>query len=128
MSMKGQVRTDANGNITVHMEGGLDYENSAPLREELETLTVENPHSIITLDMHSLDFVGSSGIGHFVETIKILNNKKDQIRLMNVKTEFMKVFKLYNLDALDTLIMEFDTDDTESLGPMFGNRKNTFQN
>ena len=128
MTMKAQVRTDASGNITVHMVGGLDYENSTPFRNELEFLTKENPHSQVTLDMSGVDFVGSSGIGHFVETVKILNQKKDQIRLMNVKTEFMKVFKLYDFDALDTIMMEFDTDDTENLSPMFSNRKKTFQN
>ena len=30
MSLKAQVRTDSLGNITVHMEGGLDFENSMP--------------------------------------------------------------------------------------------------
>lgn len=128
MAMKAQIRTDSQGNITVHMNGGLDYENSLPLRLELQELTVQNPASTITLDMHSLDFVGSSGIGIFVETLQILNKNKSQIKLSNVKTEFMKVFKLYNFDAFKLIEADFDSDETENINQKYGNRKNTFQN
>lgn len=128
MAMKAQIRTDSQGNITIHMNGGLDYENSLPLRQELQVLTQQNPASTITLDMHALDFVGSSGIGIFVETLQILNKNKEQIKLSNVKTEFMKVFKLYNFDAFKLIEAEFDSDETENLNQKFGNRKNTFQN
>ena len=128
MAMNAQIRTDSQGNITVHMNGGLDYENSLPLRIELQELTYKNPASTITLDMHSLDFVGSSGIGIFVETLQILNKNKAQIKLSNVKTEFIKVFKLYNFDAFKLIEADFDNDDTENLNQKYGNRKNTFQN
>jgi anti-sigma B factor antagonist len=128
MAMKAQIRTDSLGNITVHMNGGLDFENSLPLRNELQELTNLNPASTITLDMQSLDFVGSSGIGFFVETLQILNKNKTQIKLTNVKNEFIKVFKLYNFDAFQLIENEFDNDDTENLNKKFGNRKNTYQN
>lgn len=128
MAMKAQIRTDANGNITVHMNGGLDYENSLPLRNELNELTSKNPTATITLDMYGLDFVGSSGIGYFVETLQILNKNKTQIKLSNVKNEFIRVFKLYNFDAFNLMEMEFDTDETENLNQKFGNRKSTYQN
>lgn len=128
MSLKAQIRTDSIGNITVHMEGGLDFENSMPFRRELQGLIQENPLSTITLDMNGLDFVGSSGIGVFVETIKILNDKKKQIKISNVKTEFLKVFKLFEFDAMEAMIMDFDNDDTEDLNIRYGNRRKTFQN
>jgi anti-sigma B factor antagonist len=128
MSFKAQIRTDATGNITVHMEGSLDYETSSPFRKELADLIEDNPHVGITLDMNQLDFVGSSGIGVFVETVKSLNAKKDQIRLMNVKSEFLKVFKLYDMEAMEAIIHDFESDETETLNRVFGNRRNTFQN
>lgn len=126
MSMRARVRTDATGNITVHMEGGMDFENIVPLQQELSALTKNHPTSLITIDLTSLDFVGSSGINIFVDTVKFLNNKKDQIRLSNVSSEFMKVFKLYNFDAMSLIHDEFDTDDTE-FSKFFG-QKRTFQN
>ena len=101
MAMKAQIRTDSQGNIIVHMSGGLDYENSIPLRQELTDLSTKNPACTITLDMNALDFVGSSGIGIFVETLHILNKNKAQVKLSNVKTEFLKVFKLLIVSALN---------------------------
>lgn len=128
MSMRAVIRTDARGNLTVHMNGGLDYESGMSFRKEIVSLVEENPTSDITLDMDTLDFVGSSGIGLFVETIKILNKNKSQIKLSNVKTEFIKVFKLYDLGALEALILGFENDDTEELSTQFNSRKMTFQN
>lgn len=128
MAMKAQIRTDASGNITVHMNGSLDYENSLPLRKELQDLHSNNPTSEIIIDMHALDFVGSSGIGLFVETLQILNENKSRIKLSNVKTEFIKVFKLYQFDAFQLLVDEFENDETENLNKKFGNRKSTYSN
>jgi len=128
MTMKARVRTDALGNITIHMEGGLDFDNCIPLRKELKDMIQQNPSSRITLDLHSLEFVGSSGIGHFVETINSLNENREKVLLSNVKTEFLKVFQLYNMDAMDALITDFDDDETLELSSRFANRKNTFQN
>lgn len=128
MAIKAQVRTDSNGNITIHMAGGLDFENSLPLRNELQELSSKNPTSTITIDMYGLDFVGSSGIGFFVETLQILNKNKSQIKLSNVKNEFIKVFKLYNFDAFQLMEMDFETDETENLNQKYGNRKTTYQN
>jgi anti-sigma B factor antagonist len=128
MTMKARLRTDSSGNITIMMEGGLDFENSMPFKRELEGIVKDNPSCQITLDLNRLDFVGSSGIGYFVETIKSLNDQKDQIRLSNVRTEFLKVFKLYDLDLMSLMIEEFDRDETENMSQMFANRKNTYQN
>lgn len=128
MSMKARVRTDAHGNITIHMEGDLNYENSSPLKKELETLSEENPTSKITIDMHGLDFVGSSGIGLFVDTIKALNENRERIKVSNVKTEFLKVFKLYDLDLMTIIEDQFDTDETLNLSQQFAGRRRTFEN
>lgn len=127
MAMKAQIRTDSEGNIIVHINGSLDYENSIPLRQELDQLSSANPTCKITLDLNGLDFVGSSGIGIFVETLNILNKNRERIRLSNVKTEFLKVFKIYNFDAQSILEAQFDNDETENLHQKFANRKQTYQ-
>ena len=78
-----------------------------------------------------MDFVGSSGICHFVETVKIVNKKwNHKLSLSNVRGEFVKVFKLYDLNEEDIFIdtFEMNTDDTENLNTIFGNRRRTFQN
>lgn len=128
MSMQARIHTDSQGNIIVHMEGGLNYDNTLPLRKELESLSGQNPQSLITLNLNKLDFVGSSGISHFVETIQALNKNRNRVRLSGVSEEFIKVFKLYKLEALEAMIHSFDNDDTEELSMQFAGRKKTFQN
>jgi anti-sigma B factor antagonist len=131
MSMKANVLRDANGNIIVHMQGDLNYDHSLPLRNELQHIADNNPQASITIDLGAIDFVGSSGICHFVETIKYLKeSRKSNVSLSNVKPEFLRIFKLYSLNEADYVaeLMNFDNDETNGLNSRFGNRNQTFEN
>lgn len=133
MSMKANILRDAMGNITVHIEGELDYEYSMPFREQLHELAQENPHAQITIDLGAIDFVGASGICHFVETVQIINQKKSEhnkVKVSNITDEFQRVFKLYTPEQAEYFWDEFDmaSDETENLGQTFANRKRTFEN
>ena len=98
------------------------------IETELKSLIKDHPTSTITIDLNQVEFVGSSGIGLFVDIVQSLNEKKDQIRLTNVRSEFLKVFKLYANDAMEALMLSFDDDETEYLSQNFANRRKTFQN
>jgi anti-sigma B factor antagonist len=129
--MKANILRDANGNIIVHMQGDLNYDHSLPLRNQLQNIADQNPLSAITIDLGAIDFVGSSGICHFVETIKFIKeNRKANVSLSNVKPEFLRIFKLYSLNEADYVaeLMNFDTDETDTLNSRFGNRSQTFEN
>lgn len=131
MSMKANVLRDANGNIIVHMQGDLNYDHSLPLRNELQSICNSNPNSSVTIDLGAIDFVGSSGICHFVETIKYLKeNRRSNVSLSNVKPEFLKIFRLYSLNEADYVaeLMNFDNDDTANLATQFAARTQTFEN
>lgn len=130
--MNANILRDALGNITVQMQGDLEYEHSVPLRNQLRDLAQENPNAKITVDLGGVDFVGSSGICHFVETISLLNkeNNKKQLGLSNVSGDFKKIFRLYSIEEAELIWDQFDLDDDETshLNTTFGNRKRTFQN
>ena len=131
MSMKANILRDANGNTIVHMQGDLNYDHSLPLRTELQNIALANPNSTITIDLGAIDFVGASGIGLFVETVKGLKaSRKCNVSLSNVKPEFLKIFKLYSLNEAEYVpdLMDFDNDETENLNTRFGNRPQTFEN
>ncbi len=129
MSMKAHIRTDSLGNITIHMKGNLDFENNVLLKEELTRLMQENPLSKITIDMNHLDFVGSSGIGIFLQNLENLNKKKEQIKISNVKSEFMAVFRLHDDINISKILEDFDNDeDTENLSTKYALRDQTFEN
>lgn len=138
MAIKSRVEMDVHGNITVRMEGGLDYEIGPSLKIELERLTNQYPKVFITLDMTCIDFVGSSGIGDFVEVIRNINQlNANRLKLRNVCSEFKRVFKLYSFQFQDWMedyqeeiqieqIEMLDDDSTETLAP-YG-KKRTFAN
>ena len=131
MSMKANILRDANGNIIVHMQGDLNYDHSLPLRNELQNIADSNPNSKITIDLGAIDFVGSSGICHFVETVKFMKEGRNAtVNLTNVKPEFLKIFRLLSLNEADYVaeLMNFDTDETDNLNTRFGNRNQTFEN
>lgn len=133
MSMKANILRDAMGNITVQMQGDLDYEHSMPLRDKLTEISVSNPQSKITVDLGGINFVGSSGICHFVETLQIINQDKHELnkmKLSNVSLEFKKLFRLYSIEEAELIWDQFDLDDDETrdLSSRFGNRGRTFSN
>ncbi len=132
MSIKSDIQRDSFGNITIRMKGGLDYEYCIPLREELYSIVKNHPQIDITIDLAGMDFVGSSGISHFVETVKLIHENKggQGLNLANVNDEFQKVFKLFNLHEYSLYDTDFDMDNdiTEGLNTQFGNRRRTFEN
>jgi anti-anti-sigma factor len=87
--------------MMVSMEGRLDFETAGPLREDLGKLlrqarTDTVPRKII-VNCENLEFVGSSGISSFVQTLKEFNaNAPIRPRYCNVKSEFKRVIKAYD--------------------------------
>ncbi|MDH4468798.1 MAG: STAS domain-containing protein [Bacteriovoracaceae bacterium] len=130
MSMKANVMRDSWGNIVVNIEGHINYDNTISLRQELISLSKNHPTSKLKIDLSGMNFVGSSGLGHFVETLKLLQERNvHQLSLANVSEDFGRIFKLYGFEAEGILIDQFDQDQTpgQDLNKKFGNRKFTFE-
>ncbi len=88
--------------IIVSMDGKLDFETHVPLREDLSKLmnpisqTDSTPKKII-FNLENLEFVGSSGISSFVQTLKEFNaNSPTKPRYCHVKSEFQKIIKAFD--------------------------------
>ena len=129
MSMKMQIERDVCGNIILQIRGDISYDTVTPLRKELQDILRQNPTTDVTINMQNVDFVGSSGIGKFVETLRIVNKNSPKVKLSNVRSEFIKVFQLYKFTEQDfkAIIDDFEKDETEGLGKYYG-RPFTFHN
>jgi anti-anti-sigma factor len=98
--MKTQVKK-VGDTLIVTLNGKLDFETSMPLREDLskiirETRTDSAPKKII-FNLEKLDFVGSSGISSFVQTLSEFNQAAPLTpRYCHVKSEFQKVIKAFD--------------------------------
>lgn len=106
MSITADIHTDPFGDIMIHLKGRLNYEVNPELKKELLTIQKEFPSSTIILDFEQVDFVGSSGLGQFVEMVNCINKDYLQLKIMNIRIEFVKVFQLYQLYRLNDVIPE----------------------
>lgn len=87
--------------FVVTMDGRLDFETHVPLREDLTRLvkqakTDSTPKKFI-FNLEKLEFVGSSGISSFVQTLKEFNaSVSTKPRYCHVKSEFKRVIKAFD--------------------------------
>lgn len=89
--------------LVVTMDGKLDFETHLPLRENLSKVLKEaktdSTAKKIIVNMEKLEFVGSSGISSFVQTLKEFNSvAPSKPRYCNVKSEFKRVIKAFDND------------------------------
>jgi len=97
--MKTQIRKQGD-TIVVTMDGRLDFETHVPLREDLSKIirqTKTDQAAKIIFDLEKLEFVGSSGISSFVQTLKEFNSvSPKKPAYCNVKNEFKRVIKAFD--------------------------------
>jgi len=88
--MQAKIRKD--GDVTVvELKGRLDFETAEPFRETCQDILA---NSKVVFNLSELNFVGSSGIGAFVNTLREFT-KSNPVppKFCNVKSEFKKVFR-----------------------------------
>ncbi|MBU6374504.1 MAG: STAS domain-containing protein [Bdellovibrionales bacterium] len=109
--MKTQIKK-SDGAIVVEVNGKLDFETQQPFKEDLRKIIQQSktdsvPTQVI-FNLKKLEFVGSSGISNFVQTLKDFNQRAGvKPRYCHVGSEFQKIIRAF--DEQD----EFDFYDTE---------------
>ncbi|MCC7440824.1 MAG: STAS domain-containing protein [Bdellovibrionales bacterium] len=118
-----RAKITRNGDTAViRMDGRLDVEVQEPLREKLHQLvrshiaSSDSPPKKYIFDLEHLEFVGSSGISTFVQTLRDFNSASViRPRYANVKSEFQKIIKAFDeeeafefFDTLESARRSFD--------------------
>lgn len=97
--------------LIVRMNGKLNYETCHPLRENLGRIVKNYTDAVplkIIFNLEDLDFVGSSGISSFLNTLREFNLTHDiKPRYCHVKNEFRKILDSMAFDE------KFDLYDSE---------------
>jgi len=98
--MKTQIKKSGD-TIVVEVNGKLDFETQQPFKEDLHKLiqsakTDSVPTQII-FNLEKLEFVGSSGISNFVQTLKDFNRRAPvKPRYCHVGSDFQKVIRAFD--------------------------------
>jgi len=98
--MKTNIKEDGDI-IIVSMDGHLDFENQISLHENLMGIAQQahsdkTPKKLI-FNLQNLNFVGSSGISAFIQTLKAVNaTAQIKPKYCHVKTEFQKIIRAFD--------------------------------
>ncbi len=128
--MKTQIRREGD-TVIVSIHGKLDYETQEPLKRNLDNIlnppkpkpaapkrgsmaptgasaydnevdsSSMTPASKVIFNLENLEFVGSCGISHFIQTLKEFNSKAQvRTRYCHVRNEFKRMFKSIEEDQI----------------------------
>jgi anti-anti-sigma factor len=102
-----QARIRKDGDVTVvTLMGRLDFETAEPFRETCQDMLINNK---VVFNLESLNFVGSSGIGAFVTTLReFAQSNPVKPRFCHVRTEFQKIFRTSMQDSYELYASETD--------------------
>ncbi|HRK01535.1 MAG TPA: STAS domain-containing protein [Oligoflexia bacterium] len=96
MAMKTQVR-NTGGKTVISIEGKLDFESSDTFRQWLLGFSRTATSGPVVFDLGALQFVGSSGITQFIESLKDYNRRATiKPVYSNVSSEFRRMMAVYD--------------------------------
>jgi len=102
-----QARIRKDGDVTVvTLMGRLDFETAEPFRETCQDILLNNK---VVFNLADLNFVGSSGIGAFMTTLKeFAKTNPVKPHFCNVRSEFQKIFRTSMEDSYELYESEND--------------------
>lgn len=100
MSLKIDINLDKEkDNWNVSLEGELDIYTSTDLKESLSKIKEDNIKDLV-INMQSLDYIDSTGLGILVGVLKRLKQKQKDIYILNTKPNVKKIFTITGLDKI----------------------------
>lgn len=96
MAIKTSVRKDGD-TVIVSVTGFLDFETSDSFRDNLLKIQNQAADSQVVFDLGDLQFVGSSGISAFIQTLRDFNGRAvTRPRYANVRSEFRRIITAFD--------------------------------
>ena len=91
------INTIQGANVMVIQTGeeSLDASNVRDFREQMQNLI--KTQTRVVLDMSSLKFVDSSGLGALISCLRDLNGRKGEFRLSNMSRSVLALFELMRM-------------------------------
>ena len=118
--MKARIK-NTNESIIISLDGKVDYESQDEVCNLINRTVSQNQNRTdqtakkIILNLKELEFVGSSGITQFVQSLKAIHQQTDIVpKYCGVRSEFKKIMKAFDETN------EFDFYDDEGLSKKNG--------
>ncbi|PLV60172.1 STAS domain-containing protein [Thermotoga sp. KOL6] len=93
-------RIEEDDKIVVRVYGEIDAYNSSELKEQLRNLVSSTEKKKIVLDLSSVSYMDSAGLGTLVVILKDAKINGKEFILSSLKESIMRIFKLTHLDKI----------------------------
>lgn len=84
----------------VRVQGDVDAYNSSELKEQLRNLISTTSKKKIVLDLSSVSYMDSAGLGTLVVILKDAKINGKEFILSSLKESILRIFKLTHLDKI----------------------------
>ena len=86
--------------LAVRLTGEIDHHSAAPLRTDLDRTLRELRPSCLVLDLSSIDFMDSSGLGLILGRLNLMHEMGGTMRLRSPGPRVERVLRLAGLERL----------------------------
>ena len=100
--MKSRISFD-NSIMTVQLFGEIDHHSARCIREQTDRLIQQKKPRELRLDLSSVSFMDSSGIGLIMGRYRLMGLYGGRLKTVNVPRELEKLMLLSGLGALDII-------------------------
>nr|WP_162990624.1 anti-sigma factor antagonist [Maliibacterium massiliense] len=83
--------------LIIALAGELDHHCAESVRDKLDALLDDPKVRLLTLDMHRLTFMDSSGVGVLIGRYKLMRQKNGRVRVRNVNAQIERVMQVSGL-------------------------------
>jgi len=98
--MELDIRTERNdGMCVVALDGEVDVYTAPRLKEEL-VAAIEGGCSNVVVDMESVGFIDSSGLGVLVSALRRARERDGAVRIVCTRDNILKIFRITGLDKV----------------------------
>lgn len=104
-----EIIEDIKGDVDVlTLKGRLDAGSTKSIKEKINSLVKKNRASIV-LDMGSVDFIDSSGLGSLVSCLRLVNKMEGDIKIASLQDQVRGIFELTRLHRVFQIFDDSNT-------------------
>lgn len=86
--------------LVVRLDGELDHHSAEKVRIELDALIADERIQHLVIDMKTLTFMDSSGIGVLIGRYRTLARRQGSVTVRNMNPSISKIFQLSGLHQI----------------------------
>lgn len=96
---------EKDGITIIRLNEDVLVENFQELKKTLEELIAQNKDKIV-IDMHSIQYFCSQGLGTITSSLKIIRERGGDIKILNPGRRILKLFELTRLNKILDIMQE----------------------